>query len=62
MSLQEKLDELTPEQKEEALNAKTPEELLEFAKKEGYELSIDELDAASGGWGPADCPKKMVDS
>ena len=28
---------------------KTPEEMLELAKKEGYELSDDELEAVSGG-------------
>ena len=28
---------------------KTPEELLELAKEEGYELTEEELDALSGG-------------
>ena len=28
---------------------KTPEELLELAKQEGYELTEEELDAVSGG-------------
>lgn len=34
--------------------AKTPEEILALAQEEGYKLSIDELDAASGGWDPID--------
>ena len=48
---------LTPEQKEKAKTAKTPEDILALAKEEGYELSIEELDAVSGGWGGEDpCP------
>jgi len=41
---------------------KTPEELHALARKEGVELSLDELDGASGGWGcndnqcQDDCP------
>ena len=41
---------LTEEQKAKARECKSPEELLDLAQKEGVELSIDELDAASGGW------------
>ena len=41
--------DLTPDQLEKALACKTPEELLELAKSEGYELSEDELSAISGG-------------
>ena len=48
-------DGLTPEQKEMALACKTPEELLETAKKVGYQLSDDELNSISGG-GWTDCP------
>ena len=44
----------TPEQREKAKSAKTPEEILALAQEEGYKLSIDELDAASGGWDPID--------
>ena len=47
-----RLEDLTPEQKEKALACKTPEELLELAKAEGYELSDEELEAVSGGWAP----------
>ncbi|MBQ9003217.1 MAG: Nif11-like leader peptide family natural product precursor [Eggerthellaceae bacterium] len=43
-------DDLTDEQKAKARSAKTPEEILELAKEEGYELSDDELEAVSGGW------------
>ena len=50
-------ESLTPEQKERAKAAKTPEEVLTLDKEEGYELSIEELDAVSGGWGGEDpCP------
>ena len=47
-----RLEDLTPEQKEKALACKTPEELLELAKAEGYELFDEELEAVSGGWAP----------
>lgn len=43
------LQSVTPEQREKAKSCKTPEELLELAKEEGYELSEEELDAVSGG-------------
>ena len=42
-------DELSPELQEKVKACKTPEEMLELAKKEGYELSDDELEAVSGG-------------
>ena len=45
------LENLTPEQREKALACKSPEEVLALAKQEGYELSDDELDQVSGGWG-----------
>ncbi len=44
-------DGLTEEQKAKAKACKTPEEMLELASKEGYELSIDELEDAAGGSG-----------
>ena len=43
------LEDLTPELKEKALSCKTPEELLAFAKEQGYELDDDELESVSGG-------------
>ena len=42
-------EDLTPEQKEKALACKSPEELLELAKQEGYVLSDEELEAVAGG-------------
>ena len=46
-------EDLTPEQKERALKAKTPEEIIALAQEEGYELSDEELENVSGGamWG-----------
>ena len=41
--------DLSPELREKAMACTTPEELLELAKKEGYKLSEDELEAVSGG-------------
>ena len=46
-----KLENLTPEQREKALACKSPEDVLALAKQEGYELSDDELEQVSGGWG-----------
>ena len=37
------------EQKAKVLACKTPEDLLELAKAEGYDLSDEELEAISGG-------------
>lgn len=45
-----KYENLTDEQKAKIADAQSPEELLELAKEEGYELSDDELEAISGGW------------
>ena len=46
--------DLTPEQMEKAKACKTPEELLQLAREEGYELSEEELDSVSGGGGWGD--------
>lgn len=50
-----------PEQlMEEARNCKTPEELLDLAKREGVTLSDEQLEGISGGqdWcGPYGCTK-----
>lgn len=42
-------EDLTPEQREKAKACKTPEEILEFAKEEGLELSDEQLDGIAGG-------------
>ena len=46
-------EDLTPEQQDLALKAKSPEEILSLAKDAGYELSDEELDDIAGGmmWG-----------
>ncbi|MGI6220906.1 MAG: Nif11-like leader peptide family natural product precursor [Coriobacteriales bacterium] len=41
--------DLSPELQEKARNCTTPEELLELAKNEGYELSDEDLEAVAGG-------------
>ena len=46
-----RFEDLTSEQKEKALACKTSEELLSLAKSEGYELTDEELEDISGGWG-----------
>ena len=51
-------EKLTSEQKAKARACKTPEELLDLAKEEGYELSEEDLESISGGvsWScTADC-------
>ena len=43
--------EISPELREKAKACKTPEDILALAKKEGYKLSEEELEAvAGGGW------------
>ena len=57
-----KFEELSQEQQEKAKACKTPEELLELAKEEGYELSENDLKAISGGtsWSCIpDCPEHI---
>lgn len=44
-----KFNELTDEQKNKFANAKGPEEILEMAREEGYELTDKELETVSGG-------------
>ena len=43
-----KYEDLTAEQKEKT-DGKSPEEILEIARAEGYSLSDEELDEVSGG-------------
>ena len=40
---------LTEEQKAKIRECKTPEQMLELAREEGYELSDEQLEAVSGG-------------
>ena len=47
-------DDLTPEQQEKARACKTPEDVLALAKEGGIELTDEQLEAVSGGWGECD--------
>ena len=44
-----KYEDLTDEQKSKIAAAKSPDEILEMAKAEGYELTHEELEDISGG-------------
>ena len=48
-------DDLAPEIKKKLETCKSPEDVLELAKNEGYELKDEELAAVSGGWGYEGC-------
>ncbi|MBR3225302.1 MAG: Nif11 family protein [Atopobiaceae bacterium] len=51
-----RFEDLTTRQKEKAIACKTPEELLAFAKEEGYELTDEQLEQiAGGGWSSPSC-------
>jgi hypothetical protein len=53
-------EDLTPELQEKAKACKSPEELLALAKREGIELSDEQLEGIAGGqdWcGPYGCTK-----
>ena len=56
-------EDLTPEQKKQARECKTPEDMLAFAKQGGYALTDEELGLISGGkfWDFSDCPYYGVD-
>ncbi|MBO7674755.1 MAG: Nif11-like leader peptide family natural product precursor [Atopobiaceae bacterium] len=45
------IDNLDPELRDKAKDCKSREELYELAKNEGYEISAEELESISGGWG-----------
>lgn len=48
-------ENLSPEIREKVKECKTPEEMLALAKKEGYKLSEEEIEAVSGGgWSGCD--------
>ncbi|MBR3225496.1 MAG: Nif11-like leader peptide family natural product precursor [Atopobiaceae bacterium] len=44
-----KFENLTDAQKEKLSKCKTPEDILELAKSEGYTLSDEELEIVNGG-------------
>lgn len=48
--------EISDELKEKAKACTTPEELMELTKKEGFALSIEDLEGVAGGWDT--CPNK----
>ena len=62
------INKLTNEQKSKVEAARSPEELLAFAKEAGYELTLEEISKVSGGSFPCHhclhdaCPKKEVKS
>lgn len=62
------MNKLTDEQKSKVEVARSPEELLAFAKEAGYELTLEEISKVSGGSFPCHhcqydaCPKKEVKS
>ena len=43
-------EDLTSEQKEKVKACTSPEEMLELARKEGYELTDEQLEGIAGGW------------
>lgn len=43
------VNKLTDEQKSKVEAARSPEELLAFAKEAGYELTLEEISKVSGG-------------
>ncbi len=51
-------NELSEEQMQRAKDCTTPEELLEFARSEGYQLSEEELEGVAGGgvWSSCNSP------
>ena len=51
--------ELSDKQKAMASDCKTPEEALALAREEGYELSDEELEGVTGGWGE---PERAIDA
>ena len=50
MRYKESFEGLTDEMRAKAAACKTPEELLELAKREGYKLSDEQLEGIAGGY------------
>ncbi len=44
-------DGLSEETKAKLKGCETPEEILELAREDGYELSDEQLEDVAGGWG-----------
>ena len=44
-------DDLSPELQQKAMKCKSPQELLQLAEAEGYDLSDEELESVAGGSG-----------
>ena len=55
MALEDRIKDLTPEQRARAKQCKSAEELLALAEEEGYDLTDDELEGISGGSWCGDC-------
>ena len=58
----ERFESLSEEVKAKVAACKTADELHALAKSEGVELSLDDLDAASGGWGDPRTYARAVES
>lgn len=54
MSIDDRINELSPELREKAKACQSAEDIFALAKEEGLELSDEEVEAISGGWGT--CP------
>ena len=54
------LNDLTPEQLEQAKASKMSEDILALAKEMGYELSDEELDGVAGGLAPESVMRTMI--
>lgn len=55
------INELTIEQRARLEECETPENLLALAKSEGLELSEEQLDQISGGWGNDEEPAPQAE-
>lgn len=49
-----KFEDLSPEIKNKAAQCETSEDLINLAQEEGIELSDEQIEAISGGWGGCD--------
>ena len=55
-------EKLDPTVKAKLKCCETPEEILALAQEEGYELSDDQLEGISGGWGSCDDFQRIAGS